>query len=134
LHSLALYLFSALFSSAEPSTILCIVIVCLLPALDRQLLKDKGLSVPFAACCVPSAWHSSSPFSCLPPGLPHRPHYQRQCELLPHIQEDVPAQARPHGHQPCGPPRPRGLSPSVLTPLSQRVPAHVSCSCRLAEP
>lgn len=65
--------------------------------------------------------------SCAPPpGLPDGPHHQRQRELLPHVQEDVPAQARPHGHQPRSPPRPRGLSPPVLTPLPQRIAAHVS--------
>lgn len=59
-------------------------------------------------------------------GLPDGPHHQRQRELLPHVQEDVPAQARAHGHQPRSPPRPRGLSPPVLTPLPQRIAAHVS--------
>lgn len=61
-----------------------------------------------------------------PPGLPDGPHHQRQRELLPHVQEDVPAQARAHGHQPRSPPRPRGLGPPVLTPLPQRIAAHVS--------
>lgn len=74
-----------------------------------------------------------SPVSPHPPGLPDRPDHQRQRELLPYIQEDVPAQARSHGHQPRSPSRPRGLGPPVLKPLPQRIAAHVSFGALPAE-
>lgn len=64
----------------------------------------------------------------LHPGLSDRSHHQQQHQLFPHIQEDVPAQTSAHGHQPCCPPRARGLSPPVLRILSQCFPAHVSFS------
>lgn len=135
--------FSACFS------LLCIASVdihvfCLLTydlSAPQTVISVRAGIACFACCRVPDArhggWHTagawykwSAPhvFSCPSPpsGLPDRPRHQRQRELLPHVQEDVPTQARPNGHQPRSPPRPRGLSPPVLTPLPQRIAAHVS--------
>lgn len=63
-------------------------------------------------------------------GLPDRRHHQRQHQLLPHVQEDVPAPPRHDGPEPRRPARPRGLRPAVQLRLPQRFTAHVRLNPR----
>lgn len=59
-------------------------------------------------------------------GLFHRPNHQRQHQLLPHVQEDVPAPSRDDGRQSRCSSRPRRLGATVCWILLECFAAHVS--------
>lgn len=58
-------------------------------------------------------------------GLPDGHHHQRQRQLLPLVEEDVPQPSRHDGPEPRRSPWSGGFRPSVQLCLPQRIPAHV---------
>lgn len=76
---------------------------------------------------------SRTMFACST-GLPDGHHNQRQHQLLPHVEEDVPSPSRHDGLESCCSSWSRGLCPTVQLCLSQCITAHVRLPDTLRRP
>lgn len=77
---------------------------------------------PVALIIAIYSWDSCPLF----PGLFHRSDHQRQHQLFPHVQADVPSSPCHDGHQSCSSSWPGGLCSTVCWALSKCFTAHVS--------
>ena len=91
--------------------------------------RTKGITPCSLTCTIQTYLSTQWVFNTtFPPvaGLFHGPYHQRQYQLLPDVQEGLPSPASDDGPQPRCPPWPRGLSPTVLRDVPQRIATHVS--------